>query len=126
LNTNNIKKRVILIILLFAICSSFNEILFCQPNFKKIFSDNEVYGSIIILDYLDDKYYECNPKRNDSTYVPASTFKILNSLIALESNVISDENEMIMWDGIERDYHKWNTDHNLRSAFKYSVVWFYM
>ena len=122
MNTNYIKKRVIL---LFVIYSSFNEILFCQPNFKKIFSDNEVCGSIIILDYLNDKYYEYNPKRNDSTYLPASTFKILNSLIALELSVISDENEIIRWDGIEREYHKWNTDHNLRSAFKYSVVWFY-
>jgi len=63
--------------------------------------------------------------RNDERENPCSTFKILNSMIALESGVISDENETIPWDGVEREYPFWNRDHTMRSAIGVSAVWFY-
>ncbi len=66
-----------------------------------------------------------NLERSVNPYLPASTYKILNSLIALESKVIKDENEIIKWDGIKRFYDMWNQDQNLRSALKISCVWFY-
>ncbi|MAT38840.1 MAG: class D beta-lactamase [Ectothiorhodospiraceae bacterium] len=58
-------------------------------------------------------------------YSPCSTFKIPNSMIALESGAISGPDEMLEWDGEKRFYDKWNQDHNLRMAFKHSAVWFY-
>ncbi|MCK5281483.1 MAG: class D beta-lactamase, partial [Cyclobacteriaceae bacterium] len=66
-----------------------------------------------------------NQSRTVQQFLPASTFKILNSLIALECGVIEDENEIIPWDSIERFVPAWNKDHNLRTGIKYSVVWFY-
>ena len=56
---------------------------------------------------------------------PCSTFKILNSLIALDTNVVQNENEIIVWDRVKREYDFWNKDHSMRSAIGVSAVWFY-
>ncbi len=56
---------------------------------------------------------------------PCSTFKILNSLIALHTKVLKDENETIPWDGQIRTYDVWNKDQSMRSAIAVSAVWFY-
>ncbi|MEM9304534.1 MAG: class D beta-lactamase, partial [Pseudomonadota bacterium] len=57
--------------------------------------------------------------------IPASTFKIPNSLIALETGVIRDEHAVFTWDGVERQIASWNRDHDLASAIRYSAVWYY-
>lgn len=58
-------------------------------------------------------------------FIPASTSKIIHSLIFLDSGALKDENETIKWDGIKRWVDSWNQDHNLLSAFKVSAAWFY-
>lgn len=68
-------------------------------------------------------YY--NRERCGERFLPASTFKILNSLIALESGVIADENEVIPWDGTPYAVTAWNRDQTLRTAIRDSVVWAY-
>jgi beta-lactamase class D len=57
--------------------------------------------------------------------VPASTFKIANSLIGLESGVIADAEFTIPWDGVQREIADWNRDHTLRSAIRASAVPYY-
>ena len=54
-------------------------------------------------------------------YSPASTFKILNSLIALQTKVIKDENTIIKWDSIDRSYEPWNRDQDMKMAFANST-----
>ena len=56
---------------------------------------------------------------------PASTFKIPNSLIGLETGVVPDEHFVIPWDGVTRPLEAWNRDHDLASAITYSVVPYY-
>lgn len=56
---------------------------------------------------------------------PCSTFKIPNSLVGLETGVIPDASFVLPWDGVRRPVPEWNHDHDLRSAIKYSVVWYY-
>ncbi len=46
-------------------------------------------------------------------------------MIALDSKVVKDENEVIKWDGIKREYPAWNQNHSMRSAITVSAVWFY-
>jgi beta-lactamase class D len=61
--------------------------------------------------------------RGQSTGFPAaSTFKILNTLIALEENVIANT-DILRCDGITRDLPTWNRDQTLASAFRSSCVW---
>jgi beta-lactamase class D len=56
---------------------------------------------------------------------PASTFKIPNSLIGLESGVIRDRHFVIPWDSVRRPNAAWNRDHDLASAIAFSVVPYY-
>lgn len=60
-------------------------------NFQQHFNDLGVNGSIIIYDLEKDRFYQHNPDRNNTAFLPASTYKIPNSLIALETGVINDD-----------------------------------
>src|SRR5258708_36755126 len=55
--------------------------------------------------------------------LPASTFKIPNPLIALETAVVADpDKDVFKWDGVTRPVEGWNHDHTLRSAIAASAV----
>ncbi|MBE9180020.1 class D beta-lactamase [Oculatella sp. LEGE 06141] len=95
------------------------------PNLEKAFQELGVDGSIIIYDKNRDRFYEHNPTRNATAFFPASTFKILNALISLETGVVRDDLAILTWDGVQREFPAWNRDTNLRQAFKDSTVWFY-
>jgi beta-lactamase class D len=89
-----------------------------EPNFGKY------DGSAVILDLNSSKRVVFGERENER-YSPCSTFKILNSMIALEVKAVEDENESIKWDGVVREYETWNRDHSMRSAIAVSAVWFY-
>lgn len=91
------------------------------PHFREL----GVEGSILIYDARRDRVFQHNPSRNTTAFLPASTFKILNSLIALETGAISDEVAVLTWDGIQRKLPAWNRDLNMREAIKLSAYWFY-
>lgn len=103
-------------------------------NFERHFKELGVEGSILIYDAQGDREasakpnrtYQYNQQRNETAFLPGSTFKILNSLIALETGVIDNELAILTWDGISRPLvPEWNQDLNMREAFKFSAVWFY-
>ncbi|PZO20875.1 MAG: class D beta-lactamase [Leptolyngbya foveolarum] len=94
-------------------------------DFAQHFQDLDVKGSILIYDQNQDLTYQYNPERNATPFLPGSTFKILNSLIALETGVIENDIAVLTWDGIERIVPAWNRDLNMRTAFNLSAVWFY-
>ena len=94
-------------------------------DFARHFRELGVEGSILIYDLNDDRIAQHNLQRNRTAFLPASTFKILNSLIALETGVISDEIAVLTWDGIQRKIPEWNRDLNMREAIQLSAIWFY-
>ena len=70
---------------------------------KTYFDARHVMGCFGLYDNGRGRFTIYNLKRfRDSAYLPASTFKIVNSLIGLQTGVIRDENMMIPWDGIKR------------------------
>jgi beta-lactamase class D len=99
-----------------------------KPDLAKHFAG--IDGAFVLYDTKNDKYYRHNEKRCAEQLSPCSTFKIPNSLIALETGVVEDENFVIKWDSLRAPRQEWWSsswarDHNLRSAMKYSVVWYY-
>ena len=82
-------------------------------------------GAFVLYDRNNDHYIYYNPQRCSEQFLPASTFKIMNSLIGLETGVISDENHVIQWDGTQYEIESWNRDHTLKTAMQNSVVWYY-
>jgi beta-lactamase class D len=93
-------------------------LLAVEPDFGKF------DGTVVIIE-LNTSAKTIYGKHADERVNPCSTFKILNSMIALDSGVVQDENETIKWDGIVREYPAWNQDHSMRTAISVSTVWFY-
>ena len=94
-------------------------------NFKKYYDDYGVEGCFLLYDLNDNILISYNPERCSERFIPASTFKIFNSLVALETGIVEDEKVIIKWDSVKRFYDKWNQDLDMRKAFKFSAVWFY-
>jgi beta-lactamase class D len=82
-------------------------------------------GAFVLRALKSDQTLRFNPERCAKGFLPASTFKILNSLIGLETGVIPDENYLIKWNGTKYATPSWNRDHTLKTAFQNSVVWYY-
>ncbi len=105
---------------------SFSSILMASDNeIEALFSANKIEGTIIISSLDGTKEFIHNKKRSEQRFLPASTFKIPNSLIALSQKVITDQNEIIKWDGKNKGWKQWNKDQTLKTALPDSCVWFY-
>jgi beta-lactamase class D len=91
----------------------------------KLFTDRMVDGTILISSLDGSQTYVHNERRANTRFVPASTFKILNTLIALDEGAIADDKVTIEWDGKDKGVKAWNRDQTLETAFKSSCIWFY-
>lgn len=93
-----------------------------RPDFKLFFDRQELAGSFLLYDQKKDRFTAYRYDRCQQGFLPASTYKIINTLIGLETGVIPDENYVIKWDDVKRDISAWNQDHTLQSAFRVSAV----
>lgn len=93
-----------------------------EINLQKYFQEYQVEGSFILYDEAKDEFIRYNTQRCKEAFSPASTFKIPNSLIALEENIVQDENTMIYWNGEQWPVQAWNQDLKLSDAFRFSCV----
>lgn len=89
-----------------------------------LFENYNVKGTMLIESLDGKERYVYNEARAKTPLLPASTFKIPNTLIALQEGVV-DAQSIIVWDGVERSIKAWNQDQTLSSAFKSSCVWCY-
>ncbi len=95
-----------------------------ENKIKSLYELNNISGSIIIESANGIVSHQYNINGTEG-FTPASTFKIPNTLIILEEGLINHQQEIIKWDGKEREYGPWNKDQTLKSAFRYSCVWCY-
>ncbi len=91
-------------------------------NLDSLFGSSE--GTLYISSLDGSQEFRVNAEDGDSGYIPASTFKIPHTLIALETGVI-DSSTIFEWDSVSRSYEPWNQDQNLTNAFNRSCVWCY-
>jgi beta-lactamase class D len=96
-----------------------------DPDLAKLFADRKVEGTIVLSASDGSLTYLHNEGRAHTRFVPASTFKIINTLIALDGGALADDKEIIKWDGNDKGLETWNRDHALETAFKSSCIWFY-
>lgn len=100
-------------------------------NVTPYFDSCGVQGSIAIYDVNNNKWIISDTAGINLETQPASTFKIINLLIALETGTIRDENEIIRWVG-DTDTVKYGFrpeiyhDMSAKDAFEISAGWAYI
>lgn len=114
----------LLVIALLSACSSNN--VKQDKSLQKYFDENKVEGCFAIMDNASGKFTVHNLARyRDGSYLPASTFKIVNSLIGLQTGKIVNDSMVIKWDGVTRRVADWNKDLTMYEAFRVSSVYYY-
>lgn len=84
---------------------------------------NGVEGAFAGYDVTAARLFLVNDPRAQQRFSPASTFKIANSLIALETGVVRDENEIIPYRSDDPPFmQEWARDMSMREAIKLSNV----
>ncbi|WP_411845215.1 class D beta-lactamase [Roseibacillus persicicus] len=98
-----------------------------KPEWGKVFHRQNAKGTIVIVDEREDEPVSLvfDRERAGTRFCPASTFKIPHALFALDAGVVRDEFQVFPWDGKKRWLEAWNSDQNLRSSMRNSVVWVY-
>ena len=81
-----------------------------------------VVGTFVAGDLAAERFTVVDRARAETRYVPASTFKIPNSLIGLEVGAIRSADELFPYDGIPRRVKAWERDMTLREAIAASNV----
>jgi beta-lactamase class D len=125
-----LKKMRSGLVSLFVVAAVLNS---CSPNnvdedksLEKYFTENKVRGCFGLYNNATNQFTFYNKKRfTDSSYLPASTFKIVNSLIGLQTGVISSDSMVIKWDSVQRKVASWNKDLTMYEAFRVSAVPYY-
>ena len=93
-----------------------------EAEFQTILDSAKVNGSILIYDPEEDNYYSNDFKWADNGQLPASTFKIPNSIIALETEIVEDDSSIFYWNGEKRGNKNWEQNLIFKDALQYSCV----
>lgn len=121
---------LLLVVMFLGACSPNNVTV--EDSLKSFFDSSKVDGCFGLYDNGSGQFTIYNLSRyKDSAYLPASTFKIVNSLVGIETGRIVNEKMVIKWDGVVRKHDngdtikEWNKDLTMAEAFKVSCVPYY-
>lgn len=116
--------NIILLVHLSGNCQtkSLKPIEIVKPEFGKILDSLKVKGAILIYDVKNKTYYSNDFSWTKTGIIPASTFKIPNSIIALETGIIKSDSAIFKWNGEKRAVKKWEEDLTFKKAFQVSCV----
>lgn len=125
-------KLLLLPVLFWVFISSYQANAQKVASMQKPFEDCQVNGSITIYDYQKKLWIASDIEDSHRATLPASTFKIMNTLVALETGAVKDEHEIIPWIGDEYDTSRYGirpeTFHSMsmKEAFQMSAGWAYV
>ncbi len=92
-----------------------------MPQWQSFFEAENVIGATVIYDIQSDSQWIYNLERANTGFLPASTFKIINSMIGLETGAVT-LTETLKWNGEDTWNDNWKRDHVLKTAFEVSCV----
>ena len=93
-----------------------------KPEFGNTIDSLKAKGAVLIYDMKNKTYYSNDFSWAKMGIIPASTFKIPNSIIALETGVVKNDSAVFKWDGEKRRFKKWEQDLTFKEAFRASCV----
>lgn len=95
-----------------------------RPDLAHLFTERGLDGCFVLQKGED--IIRVNSARAAMRFRPASTFKIVNTLAALEGGVAPGPDYLIPWDGVIREVSAWNADLTFEQAFRASAVWWFV
>lgn len=95
-----------------------------RPDLARLFTERGLDGCFVLQKGED--IIRVNPARAAERFRPASTFKVVNALAALEGGIAPGPGYLIPWDGVTREVSAWNADLTLEQAFRASAVWWFV
>lgn len=96
-----------------------------RDDLRHLYDAERLTGSFILHDAGRDHWVFVDSSQADVATLPASTFKILGSLFALETGIVKDADQVKSWDGADYGREAANRDLNLRQAYDVSVYWYF-
>lgn len=93
-----------------------------RPELRSYFERERITGGLALLDTASGETSCSDVERCQASYLPASTFKIANTIIALETGIVEDAETVLPWDGAPRELEEWNAKLTLREAIRTSCV----
>ena len=88
----------------------------------RYFEEGGAKGTFGMFDNSRGRFTVYNLDRFKERFSPASTFKIVNAMIGLQTGRLTTDSTVIPWDGVTRERPEWNQDLSLHRAFRYSAV----
>lgn len=95
-----------------------------QDDLRAVYDSLGLHGSFILHDRRLDQWTYVDSTEASVATLPASTYKVLSSMIALEENVVADEHALMKWDGVKRRPEV-DRDLDLADAMRHSAYWFH-
>ncbi|MFD1260871.1 class D beta-lactamase [Entomomonas asaccharolytica] len=86
----------------------------------QLFIDSNTVGTFVVYDVQQHQLIGYNQIRANTRFIPASTFKIVNSLIGLATKTIKNVDEKLPYGGKSYSRAEWQRDMGLRDAIKVS------
>jgi beta-lactamase class D len=114
-------RFVSLLLLLLSYAGAFAQRI-TERDFQAYFDEYNLRGSFLLLDAGTQEYTAYNLKRCRQGFLPASTFKIPNTIIGLETGELRDTSDICRWDGRLRSFPAWNEDMPWARALRVSSV----
>lgn len=113
------------LLLLFTSSTALGAPVVARPEWQRHFDARGVAGTFVLFEPARDRVQVVDEARARRGFLPASTFKIANALVGLETGAIADEREVFRWDGRACPVAAWEADHTLGSGMRDSVVWMF-
>lgn len=96
-----------------------------SPEVAALFTSAGVTGTFVVCDIDADRYLGYNRSRAETRFVPASTFKIANTMIGLSVGAVENVDEVLPYGGAPQPFRSWERDMSLREAIALSNATIY-
>jgi len=92
------------------------------PELTELFKAENATGTFVMFDVSKNVRHVFNPKLATKRFLPASTFKIPNTLIGLTTGAVKNVDEILPYGGKPQFLPQWEKDLSLRDAIRISSV----
>lgn len=99
--------------------------LSARSDWAQQLADSGAVGTFVLWEPDRARLQASDTARARWGFLPASTFKVFNSLVALQTGAVADEHTIIEWDGVQRRASGWDQDQDMAQAIAHSTVWWY-